>query len=448
MPTPTAAPERIAHGGNGNGFTLPTYRDPGEPPPWLSDENEDLSSPWPIAPQPVKRAQPMPPASQPAKRPTPPPAPDLSTQIDDALRAASRDLAAKVAPDAAIARLHERLAQIRAGRPTTRSRLALHGAIEAWETLPPREWVIEGLIGAGDVVLFFGDAGLGKTYVLTDAAICVATGEPWLGRATSGAPVLIIDEESGHRRLTDRLSRTMRGHGIAPGTPVAVSYACMIGVNFLADPTWYDELTATICDTGARLVIVDALADIALGGDENSVRDMQPILHGLRTVAEQTGAAIVVIHHANRSGTGYRGSSAINGAVDLALQVSRGDAAGTLKIESVKARDIEPVTFACRPTWDAITETFCLAAVEARPAGQMFGKGEKYILRYLWEHPNGAGKREIENHADVCSAGTARNSLYALVSKGFAKRTDEGGSGDAATFALTATGKSAARDLA
>lgn len=324
--------------------------------------------------------------------------------------------------------------------PLPAHRFTLHSAREAWEPQPPKTWIIEGLVGAGDIVLFFGDAGLGKTYILIDAAICVARAEPWLNRSTIAAPVLIVDEESGYVRLTDRLARTMRGHGVAPGTDIAVHYIVLAGFNFLSDPSWFADLRGAIVGTGARLVIIDALADVMLGGDENAVRDTQTSFHGLRSVAEATGAAIIVIHHTNKNG-GYRGSTAINGSVDLALQVSHGQAAGTLEIKSVKARDIEPVRFACRPTWDAVTESFHLEPVDRRPAGRQLGKGETYVLRYLWQHPHGASKLDIEAHADTCSAGTAKNAIYDLVSKALVRRTDDGQEREAATYALTIEGQ-------
>ena len=329
--------------------------------------------------------------------------------------------------------------------PPAKRTFTLHAAREAWEPQPPKNWLVEGLIAPGDVCLLFGDAGVGKTWLFTDLAVSVATGAEWLGKTTCGAPVLIIDEESGFRRLTDRLARTMRGHRIAPGTLVPVNYIVLAGFNFLADPTCFTDLDTAIRETDARLVIIDALADIMLGGDENAVADTQPVFHGLRVLAEQTGVAIVVIHHSNKAG-GYRGSTAISGAVDLSLQVSRSDA-GTLKIESVKARDVEPITFGCRPTWDALTNAFCLDPVDLRPVGQLFGRGERYVLRYLWEHPNGASKRDIENGTETCSSGTARNAIYNLVEKGLSRRTDEGKQREAATFALTIEGKRAAQAL-
>ena len=86
------------------------------------------------------------------------------------------------------------------------------------------------------------------------------------------------------------------------------------------EPHDVDRFRDAILESHARLVIIDASADIMPGGDENSVQDTQPIFHCLRAIAEEAQCAIIVIHHSNRNGQ-YRGSSALKGAVDLMLMI-------------------------------------------------------------------------------------------------------------------------------
>lgn len=80
--------------------------------------------------------------------------------------------------------------------------------------------------------------------------------------------------------------------------------------NLLKNSDDADLLTRLVLELDAKLVIIDALADVMLGGDENAVKDTQPVFANLRFIAELTGAAFIVIHHANKLG-GYRGSTAI-----------------------------------------------------------------------------------------------------------------------------------------
>jgi len=324
-------------------------------------------------------------------------------------------------------------------------RVTLHRAVDVWTPRPPKQYIVHGLLAERDVAMMYAEPGLGKTYICVDLGVSEAIGAHWLGMATAGAPVLLIDEESGYNRLSDRIERTMRGHGVARGTDMPLTYACLAGFNFLSDETWFDELERLVHETGARLVILDALADVMLGGDENSVQDTQPVFHGLRVVAEHTGAAILVIHHSNRSGE-YRGSSAIPGAVDLALQVSR-EGHGPIKIESKKVRDIEHVTFGCDMVWDALTDSFYLRAVDLRPASRILSKGEKYVLRHLAANDGEATKEDIENNADSCSASTAKNAIYTLADKKLLRRTNAGQKGTDASYALTHEGREEAKGL-
>lgn len=335
-------------------------------------------------------------------------------------------------------------------------RYVLHRAVEAWEPRPPKEWLLEGLVGAGDLVLLVGAPGVGKTYWFLDLAVQVATGREFLELATSSSGVLVVDEESGNRRLLDRLERIMRGRGLPPGTDIPLHYTTMAGFSFLVDPMWFVDLRMAIEETGARLVVLDALADIMLGGDENAVKDTQPIFRGLKGVCEVTGATILVVHHANRAGT-YRGSSAIPGAVDLVLQLSRKDKTGPVTVETAKERDIEPTKFACRMVWDEVTDSVKYdratepaedaEGASAGPADPGYGRGERFVLKYLLGHPNGPTRREIVDAADICASGTARNALYNLSDTGYVQRLDRDGAGDRTRWGLTAAGRAAAADL-
>ncbi len=158
-----------------------------------------------------------------------------------------------------------------------------------------------------------------------------------------------------------------------------LAYVCMPGLNLLQVES-VAQMEDLIHTTGAGFVAIDALADVMLGGDENNVQDTQRVFHHLRMVAEKTGAAIVVIHHTNKAG-GYRGSSAIKGAVDLMLMVDSEPDSPNINIRSVKSRDTEPFLLAATAQFDDETTVIKASGVAAK-AGKL-GKGETYVLDYL-----------------------------------------------------------------
>ena len=322
-----------------------------------------------------------------------------------------------------------------------KKRYEILSAVNFFEQQEPIIWTVDGLISAGSVNVFFGEAGCGKTWALLDLAICAANGAPWLGMATIPGPVLIIDEESGRRRLSRRLSDVMRGHDAGLTTPInAVSLAAFD----VGKPNDIGEITNLINDTGARLVIIDALADIMPGRDENAVKDTAPIFLTLRKIAEDTQAAIIVIHHSNKNG-GYRGSSAIKGAIDLLLSVEKKNESNNMTFRTEKARDTTAGAFAATMNFDG--GKFWLTASEFDRNAATYKNGELYVMRYLKSQTTGT-QADIQGSVDSCSENQARLAVTRLVNMGIVERINAGGRGVTAIYKLTEKGGEAAAKAA
>jgi RecA-family ATPase len=322
------------------------------------------------------------------------------------------------------------------GQPTTPSpierTIAIHWAGETLEPQPPIDWIIQDLFSAGSVSLLVGEGGAKKTYAMLDAAVAVALGQLWLGFTTRQGTALLIDEESGPRRLARRIGDTLRGHNAGPDTPLA--YVTLAGFDLRALES-VNTLQAVIMTTGARFVLLDALVDFMLTGDENDVKDVQPVFRNLRGIAEITQSGIVAIHHVNKAG-GYRGSSAMKGAVDLLLTVESKPDSITVTFRSEKTRDIEPVTFGATANFGA--NSFYLSPAEAAAYSGHFSGAERYVLRYLREKDSSID--DIKTHADACTEEAARRAVYRLADKGELARVDGGGRGSQAIYALTPQG--------
>ena len=323
-------------------------------------------------------------------------------------------------------------------KPLSLQRFRVYSAADALAPRKPMAYVIERLLTAGSVSLLVGDGGSGKTFALLDMAVCVALGKDWLDFETNQTPVLVVDEESGRARMADRLNRTLEGHLGDEETPVF--YVSLANTN-LYEPDDANMLHLTIKKHGAGLVIIDALADVMPGGDENAVRDVQPVFIQLRKIADDTNAAIIVIHHANKSG-GFRGSTAMKGAVDLMLLMEAED--GLLSFRSEKARDIEPITFGART--NHIDSRFYLSESDPKRKTIAVVKSQKYVLSYL-NREGTSLKSTICNSADICSENAARQAIYKLVDEGMVYRTNAGTTGTAAMYSLTEEGKKEADSL-
>jgi hypothetical protein len=304
---------------------------------------------------------------------------------------------------------------------TSTPRFTIHTAEEALQPIPPIEYILKDLISKDSVSLFFGEPGSKKTYSLISLAVCVAAGKPWLGFECKQGRVLIVDEESGEKRLSIRLGDALRGELIEGTAPLQfISLA-----NFkLDEPGDVALLTKVIKDNQIDLVIIDALADV-MTGDENSKQDTQPIFAALRKIADQTNAAVIIIHHSNKTG-GYRGSSAIKGAVDLMVLVESDNESEFVNFKVEKNRDGQFHKWSAKATWT--DGQFYLSTAEQREKPRVLVESQEYVLRHLKKYGH-CSLPDIEANADTCSANAARLAVYSLASMGKVYRTNPGAKG-------------------
>lgn len=222
-------------------------------------------------------------------------------------------------------------------------------------------WIVQDIFQCPSLNVFYGESGGGKTWALLELAFQVSRGEKWLQHTTNSAPVLIVDTESGKRRIKNRIRAIERGAGNAFGQDTFVITDRAINLNLAAlgqagkqAQQHKDLLKAAIESCGANFVIVDAFADIAQGADENAAQGVMPTLTALREISNDCNCAIVCIHHSNRNhssrGGNYRGSSAIKGAIDCMMEMQTvPDPTGYVaKLETTKQRDGKPVTLYAR----------------------------------------------------------------------------------------------------
>jgi RecA-family ATPase len=323
------------------------------------------------------------------------------------------------------------------------ARYQVRNAAYALQPQAPLAYLVEGLIAEGSLSCFYGEPGSKKTYALLSLAVCAAMGKPWL-HFPVGAPrrVLFVDEESGERRLTLRLAEAIRGELGDGGMPL--QYVCLAGFK-IEDESDAFLLRLLIEESGAQLVIIDALADV-MSGDENSKQETQPVMTALRRIADQTRAALIFIHHSNKMG-GYRGSSAIKAAVDLMVAVSSEDGKEYINFKTEKNRDGEALRWAAKAAWVPEAGQFYLSAFEnLPPPTRQRPASQQYVLRYLEEH-GPSPMPEIMSHADVCSGNAARQAVYSLAEKGLIYRTNPGVSGKGVQAIYTLAGDGEDEDV-
>ena len=309
-----------------------------------------------------------------------------------------------------------------------KSRFRIGSAAEALLPQPEIDWLFSDFLARRWISIWFGEPGCKKTWAVLDHGVCLAMGKPWLGFPCEGSSVLIVDEESGERRLRRRLGDVMRGHEAPADIPL--HYTSLHGFN-LTRESGASELEELIAEVKPGLVVIDALADIMLGGDENLVRDTQPVFARLRRIAERRDCAFEIIHHVNRAG-GYRGSSALKGrgrfdvrGREQARQPPRHlqkreepghGGQGVQRLGPFRRRGVPP------------------ESGDTAAGSPKLYRSDRFVLDLLSGTAE-ASIKSIMSHAGTHSPETARRAVYRLARLGLIRRTDSGGSGVEATYA-------------
>lgn len=200
----------------------------------------------------------------------------------------------------------------------------------------PPAWLIDGIMVQGTLNGLIGASGSCKSFMALDIALCIGLGREWRSHATKQRPVVYItpDDPWGMKL---RVAAWKQATGVST---LGQTY-------FINEPVPVHERksVAMLRRTVKRLtenpglVVIDTLNANALDLDENSSRDMQLFLNGLKSIVRDTGASVLVIHHVARNTNRGRGSTALLGAWDTEMIASSGIEKDTATLECTKVRN-------------------------------------------------------------------------------------------------------------
>lgn len=202
--------------------------------------------------------------------------------------------------------------------------------VKFWDDLgevSPPDRLVRNLFGMTTLALIYGEPGSGKTFLVTDLGMHIALGRDWFGRRVTGGAVLYVACE-GMAGLSNRLAAFRLTNDLPQGIPFAVVPSA---VDLGPDGRDAARVVHAAQQVKARtnhdvlLIVIDTLARAMVGGDENSAKDMSCFINACDRVRVETGATVVIVHHSGKTKqSGARGSSALLGAVDTAIEVEKG----------------------------------------------------------------------------------------------------------------------------
>ena len=172
--------------------------------------------------------------------------------------------------------------------------------------MPPKEWLIDQVIGPGDIGVIYGAPGCGKTFVGINMIVSSCTGSQWAGRFDVVRPLKVA---------------YCAGEGIS-GIPARFKAAAEIhGISRLPGFTFYRTVPQLFAESGDSLsvatiklfvaewkarqekgeagnldiVFIDTLSTASIGAKENDNTDMNKVMSYCRWAANELGCAIMLV---------------------------------------------------------------------------------------------------------------------------------------------------------
>lgn len=208
------------------------------------------------------------------------------------------------------------------------------------------DWIVDGLIPCGGVILLSAKPKVGKTTLARTLVTAVARGLPFLGRKTLQGSAIYLALEESRPRLRERFAKM----GVRDDDQVWIHVGKAPQDALLA-------LLAAITSHHPSLVVIDPLFRFTRVKDVSAYAEVTAALENIVEAARKTGCAIVVVHHDRKAmgdgGDQILGSTAIFGAVDTAiLMQKRSDG---VRLVETEQRYGEPVA----PTVVSLDERGC-----------------------------------------------------------------------------------------
>jgi hypothetical protein len=227
---------------------------------------------------------------------------------------------------------------LRANRASLKPRaLALLGAITWSGDVAPhlqRAYIVKGWLDRSSVSVVYGPSNVGKSFLALDLAHHIAKGRGWGGRRVAKGRVLYIAAEGGGS-FSNRVAALDDPEFFVLTLPVTLT-----GKDSQAGPlSEVIQHLAAIGGSSFDLIVIDTMARVMGGLDENTAPDIADLVRNLDLLRRATGAHVMLVHHSGKdAGRGARGHSSLRAAIDTEIELTRDDL-GLITAEVTKQRD-------------------------------------------------------------------------------------------------------------
>jgi phage/plasmid primase-like uncharacterized protein len=204
----------------------------------------------------------------------------------------------------------------------------------------PISWLVKRWIQSQALVMVHGPSGGGKTFVVLDWCLRMASGtEDWAGHKVRQGNVVYLAGE-GHHGLRGRVAAWKHHHKAGKLAMWLSKDGCDLNT-----PTGYLKVVEQVRMLKDRpsVIVVDTLHRF-LAGDENSAQDAKTMLDACNALMQEFNCSVILVHHTGVSDEAQhraRGSSAWRGALDIEISIVPGKEGVPMQIVQRKSKDAE-----------------------------------------------------------------------------------------------------------
>jgi hypothetical protein len=205
--------------------------------------------------------------------------------------------------------------------------------------LEPKRYLIDRFLGMGEVSIWYGEPEVGKSNILLDAGLHVASNEEYCRRRVQQGAVLYVAPERGG--LIKRRAIAWKHHHNAHNVPFAIIDDAVDLRTSMEDA---ERIITASRDLSGQTdpviwIIIDTLNRALAGGEENSTKDMGALMMAVDQIHRATGAHVSLIHHPPKHDPKrLRGHSSVPAGADMTLCITKEGNVATVEID--KANDL------------------------------------------------------------------------------------------------------------
>lgn len=270
------------------------------------------------------------------------------------------------------------------------------------DSIPDPEPIVADVLDLDTLARVIGKSGHGKSFVMIDIACCVATGRPWHGHQVKQGLVVYMVAE-GARGFKKRIRAwEARYNG---GVPIDRSALRVIPYPMqVTDDKRWRVLRGALKQLGSTLVVMDTQARVTVGVNENDATEVGNVIEQLERVRRDTGACTVLVHHLGHQGEHGRGSTALLGALNTEVRVTKLKREVSVHCDKQKDEgEFEPVKLVMVDEGASVVLTLADGSdpFTSAPAPDINGKLSDVIPWVLWQFGKVTGLSQTQARAVI-----------------------------------------------